>query len=87
VKVVAFYTMGAEMCTGVRNLTIEDSNLNVKEIFSDSICYRKLDRRRIRKKVRKLERKVQEYKLILEQQKERKQSRKLKRNATRRNLQ
>ena len=44
------------MCTGVRNLTIEDSNLNVKEIFSDSICYRKLDRRRIRKKVRKLER-------------------------------
>jgi len=85
--VVAFYTMGAEMCTGVRNSTIEDSDLKIKEIFSDSICYRKIDGRRIRKKVRKLERKVQEYKLILEQQKKEKQTRKLKRNATHSNLQ
>lgn len=75
------------MCTGVRNSTIEDSNLNVKEIFSDSICYRKIDGRRIRKKVRKLELKIEEYKLILEEKEERKQTRKLKRNATRRNLQ
>lgn len=86
-KVVAFYTMGAEMCTGVRNSTIEDSNLNVKEIFSDSICYRKIHGKRIRKKVRKLERRLEEYKLILEQKEERKQTRKLKRNATRRKLQ
>lgn len=75
------------MCTGVRNSTIEDSNLNVKEIFSDSICYRKIDGRRIRKKVRKLERKIEEYKLILEEKEEHKRTRKLKRNATRRILQ
>ena len=80
--------MGAEMCTGVRKLPpLEDPSLNIQEIFGNSVYYRKIDGRRIRKKVRKLQRKVQEYKDLLEQHEEHNRIRKISRNAARRNLQ
>lgn len=73
------------MCTGVRKVpSLEEPNLNVQEIFGNSICYRKIDGRRIRKKVRKLERKVQQYKDLLEQHEDHKRIQKY---AARRNLQ
>lgn len=56
--------MGAEMCLSARRDECHD-NIDVKQVFGDSSCYRKINRKRLQKKAKKYRNKIQNIESML----------------------